>query len=499
MARKKRMSRREFLQYAGGTLTLAALSGCGRSSTAGVSPTAASPSPGTGVTTTAGGVTAPTAELTATAITASPTEAMSSARTTGAGALVDAIREMARPLKDSDDLDPLLERVGDAHYVLLGEASHGTSEYYTWRARISQRLISEKGFSFIAVEGEWQDCYRVNQYVRAWRGAGNSAREVLNTYDRWPSWMWANREIEELVEWLRQHNDALPENEKAGFYGLDVYGLWDSMEAALQYIERADPAAVPLARQAHTCFKPYAESEEEYASASELGSGPCRKQAGTLLRHLRANAARYRKADPEAFFAAEQSALVVKNAESYYRSAEESGSTSWNLRDTHMADTLDRLMQHHGPGAKGIVWAHNTHVGDARATDMASAGMVNIGQLMRQRHRPEDVVLVGFGSHRGTVIAATQWGMKPQKMGVPSAREGSYEDAFHAAGEEDKLLIFSDSADLAPFLDRLGHRAIGVVYDPEYESYGNYVPTKLAERYDAFLYIDQTEALHPLH
>ncbi len=499
MARKERISRREFLRYSGGVLTVAALTGCGSGGGDGeiLTPTAAVRVGGKTATT--GIAATPTAERAATAIAAPPTRAATSAGTLGTGALVDRIRHMARPLKDSDDLDPLLERVGNAHYVLLGEASHGTSEYYTWRARITQRLIREKGFSFVAVEGEWQDCYKIDQYVKARKGAGKSAGEVLNTYDRWPSWMWANREIEELVEWLRRHNGVLPEDQKAGFYGLDVYGLWDSAEAVLRYLERTDPSAAPVARQVHACFRPYAENEEEYAGASESGPSACRKQADALLRHLRVNADRYRRADPEDFFATEQSALVVKNAESYYRSAQESASTSWNRRDTHMANTLDRLMQHHGPGAKGIVWAHNTHVGDARATDMAPAGMVNIGQLIRQRHRPEDVVLVGFGSHQGTVIAAAQWGMQAQKMRVPQAREGSYEHAFHAAGAEDKLLIFSDSADLDPFLVRLGHRAIGVVYDPQYESYGNYVPTVLAERYDAFLYIDQTEALHPLH
>lgn len=414
--------------------------------------------------------------------------------------LVDQIRAMARPLEDSGDLDPLMERVGDAHFVLLGEASHGTSEYYTWRARISQRLIRERGFSFIAVEGEWTDSYRLNRYVRAWPGARASARGVLNAYDRWPSWMWANKEVVQLAEWLRRHNQGRPPDKQVGFYGLDVYSLWDSLETVLAYLKQVDPAAVPVAQRAHKCFKPYAGREEEYASPYKATSRACQQEAVALFKHVHGKADEYRRQDRETFFDAEQNALVVKHAEEYYRTAAEVGSASWNLRDTHMADTLDRLIQHHGRGARGIVWAHNTHIGDARATDMASEGMLNLGQLVRERHGQKDVVLVGFGSHRGTVIAANAWGAQWERMTVPAADEGSYEDAFHAAGApKDKLLIFSDAAHLEPLLHRRGHRAIGVVYHPEYEPFGNYVPTALAKRYDAFLYIDQTQALHPLH
>lgn len=472
----------------------------GGTPTTGVTPTrTATPSATTGATPTAASVAIPTADLNATATGATPTgtaraDAGISAERTQP--LVNRIRSIARPLTHSSDLDPLMERIGKARYVLLGEASHGTSEYYEWRARISQRLIRERGFSFIAVEGEWRDCYRVNRYVKGWQGA--SALSVLNEYDRWPSWMWANREVAQLAEWLRLHNNGRAEDQKVGFYGLDVYGLWDSLKAVLEHLERVDPGAVPVARRAYTCFEPYAQSEEEYAGATQLGSASCRDEVVSLLAHLRGHAREYRRNDPESFFDAEQNALVVKNAESYYRAAAESGPASWNLRDNHMADTLDRLMQRQGPRARGIVWAHNTHVGDARATEMADAGMVNIGQLVRERHGHEDVALVGFGSHRGTVIAASHWGGQAQRMTTPPAREGSYEDAFHAAGTEDKLLIFSDSVDQDPLLDRRGHRAIGVVYNPEYEAYGNYVSTELAKRYDAFLYIDQTQALHPL-
>ncbi len=414
--------------------------------------------------------------------------------------VVDQVRELALPLERPEDLDPLIERIGDARYVLLGEASHGTSEYYAWRSEISKRLISERGFSFIAVEGDWPDCYRVNRYARGWPESGSSAYEVLYRYERWPTWMWGNREVVDLVEWLRSYNDGRAEEARAGFYGLDVYSLWDSLDAVLGYLEREHPEAVEAARRAFRCFEPYWESEEDYATAaSSLVPASCEREVVAMLRALCARSLEYCGDDPEAFFNAEQNALVARNAEAYYRTMIGGGSASWNLRDHHMVETLERLMGHHGKRARAIVWEHNTHVGDARATDMAEAGVVNVGQLVREHHAPDDVVLVGFGSYEGSVIAGRYWGAQMQRMRVPPAREGSYERAFHEAGERDKLIVFPDSASVGPLGRQRGHRAIGVVYDPELESYGNYVPTVLPERYDGFLYIDRTEALHPLH
>ena len=417
-------------------------------------------------------------------------------------ALVDGIRAHAHPLEGPEDLDPLMERIGDARYVLLGEASHGTAEYYTWRTRISQRLIQEKGFSFIGVEGDWPHCYRVNRYVKGAPDAGRSAYDVLHAFDRWPTWMWANREIVELAEWLRQHNDGLAPDRRAGFYGLDVYSLWDSMEAVIKYLERVDPEAAHAARQAYSCFDPYGEDVQEYARATLYIPDACADEAIAMLTELYQKAPEYQEEGREAFFNAEQNALVAKNAERYYRTMVRGGSYSWNVRDTHMVETLERLMQFHGPQAKAIVWEHNTHIGDARATDMARAGMVNVGQLVREQHSDEDVVLVGFGSHRGSVIAANAWGAPMERMPVPPAREGSYEDLMHQAGQagapRDQLLLLRDVAEDALWHEPRGHRAIGVVYHPQSER-GNYVPTVLPRRYDAFLYIDETAALHPLH
>jgi erythromycin esterase-like protein len=416
-------------------------------------------------------------------------------REDAAGYLVEEVRQISSQLETITDLDPLIDRIGDARFVLLGEASHGTSEYYRWRARLSLRLIEEKGFKFVSVEGDWPDCYRVNRYIKGYPDAGESARDVLHAFKRWPTWMWANWEIVAFAEWLRTYNQN--RSAKAGFYGLDVYSLWESMESILNYLEKRDPEAVQTALEAYRCFEPYGEDVQSYAWSTRLVPDTCEDEVIDLLLEMQRRANRY-DGDPEASFNAEQNALVIKNAEHYYRSMVRSDSGSWNVRDRHMMETLNRLMDLHGPRAKGIVWAHNTHVGDARYTDMPRAGMLNIGQLAREQHLNEGVVLAGFGSHQGSVIAGKSWGAPMEQMQVPEAREGSWEDVLHQAGG-DQLVLFDQDSMSDEIKEPRGHRAIGVVYQAEAESYGNYVPTILPKRYDAFLYIDETEALHPLH
>jgi erythromycin esterase-like protein len=409
------------------------------------------------------------------------------------------VHSLSRPLYGFEDLDPLMERIGDARYVLLGEASHGTAEYYNWRRMISQRLVRERGFSFIAVEGDWPDCYRVHRYVKGFEDAGDSARGVLQNFQRWPTWMWANEEVVGLAEWIRNYNRRLPESEKVGFYGLDVYSLWESMSAVLEYVERAGGAAAGAARRAFACFEPYEFDAQEYARATAWVDATCEKEVVDLLRQLRVQAPRYERDGREAFFNAEQNALVVKQAEKYYRTMIRNDASSWNIRDTHMVETLDRLLDHHGQRAKAVVWAHNTHIGDARYTDMASEGMVNVGQLVRQRHADEGVVLVGFSSHHGTVIAGDEWGAPMRSMTVPAGRPGSWEDVLHQAAAGDRLLLLDQGRSSPLISEPRGHRAIGVVYRPQYEAFGNYVPTVMSRRYDALVFIDETHALHPLH
>ena len=419
-------------------------------------------------------------------------------RTSDSAELAEKVQTIAHGLADASSLDPLLERIGDAKYVLLGEASHGTSDYYTWRARISQRLITEKGFSFVAVEGDWPDCYRVNRYIKGRPGSGSSAQEVLHTFSRWPTWMWANWEVVAFTEWLRGHNNKVAgEADKVGFYGLDVYSLWESLGAVTDYLQRTDPEALEAAKRAYRCFEPYAGDEQDYARATALVPTSCEREVVDLLSTLRRRANTYPD-DHEARFDAERNAKVAVGAERYYRAMVRGGPESWNIRDRHMVDTLDSLIEHHGSEAKAIVWEHNTHIGDARATPMASGGMVNVGQLVREGHDAENTVLVGFGSHRGSVVAGEAWGAPMERMEVPPAREGSWEEILHGA-ELDKALLLSDSMQGEAFSARRAHRAIGVVYHPSRERYGNYVPTTLPERYDAFIYIDETKALHPLH
>ncbi|MDZ7704798.1 MAG: erythromycin esterase family protein [Trueperaceae bacterium] len=401
-------------------------------------------------------------------------------------------------LTESDDFDTLLERIGDAHYVLLGEASHGTSEYYTWRARLSQRLIAEKGFSFVAVEGDWPACYEVNRMVKGYDD--RSPRETLQAFHRWPTWMWANWEVVAFTTWLKQFNDGLDDNAKVGFYGLDVYSLWDSLAEILDYLREHDPDALETAKQAYRCFEPYDENVHDYARATMLVPESCEDEVVSLLSELRGKIDAYPE-DHESRFSAAQNAEVAVNAERYYRAMVQGGPESWNVRDIHMADTLGRLVQHHADlngEAKAIVWEHNTHIGDARATSMARAGMVNLGQLVRERNGRDDTVLVGFGGYQGSVIAGDAWGEPLRAMKVPKAQADSWEDVFYKIDADDRIVITRDIADLEGVHEPRGHRAIGVVYNPALERFGNYVPTTLSERYDAFIAIANTQALHPL-
>jgi erythromycin esterase len=417
---------------------------------------------------------------------------------TAGTSLVEEIRSLARPLRAPADLDPLMSRIGDARVVLLGESSHGTSEFYTLRAAITRRLIEEKGFNLVAVEGDWPDCYRVNRFVKGYPGSPAEPEQALSAFRRWPTWMWANREVLDLITWMEWFNQGRPEEEKVGFYGLDVYSLWESLYEVMRYLRgKNDPAALAAARRALRCFEPFGEDAQEYARATVLVSDHCREETVALLRELRARVPTSDEDGRDAFFVAEQNALVLKNAETYYRTMVLSNAESWNVRDRHMAETLERLLAFTKPGARAVVWEHNTHIGDARFTDMADEGEVNLGQLARERYGERDAMLVGFGTHRGTVIAGREWGAPWEEMRVPPGRAGSWEETMHRAFDGDRVLIFPQrpTAELA---ETRGHRAIGVVYRPQYEQFGNYVPTSLPRRYDAFLFIDRTSALKPL-
>ncbi len=422
-------------------------------------------------------------------------------------ALIKALRETAYPMAGSArDYDPLIGRIGEARFALLGEASHGTHEFYYERAEITKCLIAEKNFTAVAVEADWPDAYRLNRYVR---GASDDvdAVEALADFRRFPTWMWRNTVMVEFIEWLRAHNDALPPGtEKVGFYGLDLYSLHASMKAVLRYLEKVDPEAAKRARERYSCFDHVGEDTQGYGLMTRLNlSKSCEEEVVRQLLEMQRRAADYMRRDgrlaEDELFYAEQNARLVKNAEAYYRSVFLEEVSSWNLRDRHMAETLDALTAHlgrKGSRAKIAVWEHNSHLGDARATDMGQRGELNVGQLTREKYGSE-AVLVGFTTHHGTVTAASDWGEPAERKRVRPALAGSYEALFHAAGRDRFLLIVNDSDMLAQQLGvaRL-ERAIGVIYRPETERQSHYFRAQLPNQFDAVLHFDETRAVKPL-
>ncbi|CAM4482240.1 erythromycin esterase family protein [Corallococcus exiguus] len=422
------------------------------------------------------------------------------------GLLVRALAESVRPLQGTrEDFGPLMDLVGNATCVLIGEATHGTHEFYRLRALLTRRLIEEKGFNAVAVEADWPDAYRINRYVRA-MGHDVDAVESLSDFQRFPAWMWRNADVLDFAGWLRTHNDRHSAREKVGFYGLDLYSLHASMGAVLKYLDRADPEAAKRARHRYACFEHFGEDPKDYGHATSLGLSPdCERQVVDQLRELQREREALLRRDgfiaEDAQFEAEQNARVVQNAEEYYRSMFHGRISSWNLRDTHMADTLDSLMgflKRRLGAARVVVWAHNSHVGDARATEMGEAGEVNLGQLTRQRH-PRVTRLIGFSTYRGTVTAATNWSGTAERKQVRHGLAGSCESLFHQVGLPGFLLDLRELGEAAGALrERRLQRAIGVIYRPETERRSHYFHTRLPEQFDAMLHIDETRALEPL-
>jgi len=412
---------------------------------------------------------------------------------------IAALKKITKPLESALDLDPLLEKLSGSRLVLLGEASHGTHEYYTWRSAITKRLIEEQGFNFIAVEGDWPDFYRVNRYVKHYGDPHDTAVEVLKEFNRWPTWMWANWEVKALVDWFYQYNDGLSAHTRVGMYGLDVYSLWESMDTIVDYLKMHDRTLLPAAKRALGCFEPFRdEMGMAYArSLQRLIPKTCENEVVSLLNGIKQRATHY-NTDLEVSLNIKQNAYIAKNAEKYYRSMAAADQSSWNLRDHHMTDTLKRLLKFHGPDSKAIVWEHNTHVGDARATNMALDGTINVGQLVREQLADLHPKIIGFGSYQGTVVAGSEWGAPMQNMKVPPAMKGSWEHLLHQTGKGDQLLFMDELMGNKLFEAPIGHRAIGVVYHPKYEKPGNYVPSVMPERYDAFIHIDTSEGVHAM-
>ena len=426
--------------------------------------------------------------------------------TSPAPILTDLVRNAAHPLTGSiADYDVLLDLIGDARFVLLGEASHGTHEFYRERAKITMRLIREKGFHAVALEADWPDAHRVHRYVQG-DNTDPDAAQALNGFKRFPAWMWRNADVLDFVGWLRTHNDSLEPSKRVGIFGLDLYSLHASIERVLRYLDEIDPEAAHRARLRYACFDNFGSDPQAYGYAASLGLRPsCENEAISQLIDLQHSSLRYARMDGlvglERFFDTEQNAHVVKDAEEYYRTMFQGSVSSWNLRDRHMAETLDALIDHldrQQPPAKLVVWAHNSHVGDARATQMGHYGEWNIGQLVRQKYGSE-CRNIGFTTYTGTVTAASGWDSPAERKQVRPARLDSFEGLFHQAGIPAFSLSLGQYSPVALRLrESMLERAIGVVYLPASELASHYFLASLSDQFDAVVHFDETRAVEPL-
>ncbi len=414
--------------------------------------------------------------------------------------LTTLLRDAVDPLPavDSPDFGAFFDRFANHRVVLLGEASHGSKEFYQARAAITRRLIENHGFNLVAVEADWPDADVVDRYVRH----RPSARQPDPPFQRFPTWMWRNREMQTFTRWLLEHNASLPERDRVSFHGLDIYNLNDSISAVLAYLENVDPEAARLARARYECLTPWQDDPALYGR--EVLSDrykACEDQVVAQLRDLLGKRLEYSRDDGERFFDAEQNARLIATGERYYRAMYHGGAESWNLRDGQMFETLQRLLEQRGPDAKIVVWAHNSHIGDALATDMGGArGQINLGQLCREAHG-DQAALIGFGTDHGTVAAASRWNGPMQRMAVRPARDDSYESLAHRTGIERFLLDLR-----AGHHETLRHRLrperlerfIGVIYKPETERQSHYAKASLSAQFDAYVWFDATEAVTPL-
>jgi erythromycin esterase-like protein len=407
------------------------------------------------------------------------------------------IADALRPLDGAaNEYDPLLDAIGDSRFVLLGEPSHGSHEVYLDRARITQRLVAERGFDAVVVEADWPDTHRVDDYVKGRSRDVDANAALMGFAGRFPTWMWRNRDVLQFVEWMRLEAPA------AGFYGMDLYSLYSSIDAVLRHLDSVDPAAAARARERYDCFRRFGADTSRYATHAGLGIGEdCERQAVEQLKEMRARS--LARLEDEGVFSAEQNARLVCNAETYYRNMFAGSVATWNLRDRHMADTIGAIVQHldHrlGRACKLVVWAHNSHLGDARATEMGAMGELNVGQLMRERHG-RDAFLVGFTTYDGTVTAASSWDRPPELKRIKPAIAGSYEALFHEMRVPRFVLLPSGDERRLP--SELRHerleRAIGVVYRPQTERASHWFNARLADQFDAVVHLDRTNGVEPL-
>jgi erythromycin esterase-like protein len=420
--------------------------------------------------------------------------------------VINAIRPSIRPLSGSaNDYDALLDLIGPAHFVLIGEASHGTHDFYQQRAEITKRLIAEKGFKAVAVEADWPDAYRVNRFVRN-LSDDSEPIEALSDFKRFPTWMWRNADVLDFSGWLREFNDRIPRNtQKVGFYGVDLYSLFSSIEAVINYLDKVDPDAAVRARKRYACFDHFNDDSQMYGYATTFGiAQSCEDEVVAQLVDFRRKAAEYAQRDgripPDEAFYAEQNARLVHNAERYYRSMFSGRANSWNLRDQHMTETIAALAEHlrrQSIDPKIVVWAHNSHLGDARATEMGKRGELNVGQLIRERYG-DDARNIGFTTWSGSVTAASNWDAPAERKRVRPGMPGSYEALFHEAGSGNFLLPLRGNPSASILEQERLERAIGVIYLPETERQSHYFLANLPRQFDAVLHFDETRAVEPL-
>lgn len=411
--------------------------------------------------------------------------------------LASLLAAQALPLREPRDLDPLIEAIGERRLVLLGEASHGTREYYLWRTAITQRLIEEKGFRILAFEADWSAMRALDRYVRHAPDAPTSARNALLSFDRWPRWTWANQETEALMEWLRKLNRGRAPEQRVGVYGMDIYGVHESVREASYFLSQLDPPAARAMREALGCFADYIGRPRAYLAAVGSGRG-CELEIAAQIQRLHARREQYRARDALAWLHAEQNATVIRSAEQHYRTMAQADSSSWNARARHFYDTLARLREHYGADSRVVAWAHNSHVGDLRATDV-SPDQENLGRNAREALGAQRTFIVGFGSGRGSVIASRARQGPAETMAMPAGTQGSLEDLLHRIGSPGLLFLMDRLRGIEALGAPIPHRGIGAVYQPEDERARNYVPTRWRERYDAFVYLEETQALRLLH
>lgn len=423
--------------------------------------------------------------------------------TTNLDLLSELVRQAVYLLDErTPNLDFLLSAIGTHPYVLLGEASHGTHEFYRVRAEITKRLIREKGFRTIAIEADWPDTARINRYIQG-IGEDKEAIDALSDFQRFPSWMWRNADFLDFVGWLRHYNDPLPPEDKVEIFGLDLYSLHASMAAVIDYLEKVDRVQAQRARARYACFDMFGGDSQAYGYAAGLGlSHTCETEVLTQLVELQERAAHsFTLRDSREVFSAEQNAFVVKNAEEYYRTMFFGDVSSWNLRDSHMAETFERILAYRQtffPSPKAVLWAHNSHVGDARATQMGRSGEHNIGQLLRTTH-PGSCFHVGFTTYEGTVTAADAWDSAPRSMKIRRARPESYEHLFHLVEVPAFILALKGNTLMQNALHGpLLERAIGVIYRPDSELQSHCFSANLPQQFDAIVHLDRTRAVEPL-